>query len=156
QSIECGRPVADRHDRQAPRRELLLQDGPIGFVVVDHEDAQAWRLGQRGWRLDGLRGLRGDRALQAYGEPERAPAAELAFEANLATHLLDRAFADGRAEPRPAELARHRYVSLRERLEQAAGDFWRNADAGVGHVESDQRGVLCLLSQPRVDCHFAV
>ena len=73
------------------------------------------------------------------GEPEDRTAADLAFEADPATHQVDQPGGDREAKPGAFVPARRRAVDLGELLEHVGQLVGRNADAGVldTHLELD-------------------
>ena len=97
----------------------MLQDLAVRGVVVDDQDAQPLQVGAS-W-FD--RAAAAERRPEARTEPEGAPLAGLAVDANLATHQLDQPFGDRQPEPGPTIPAGRRAVGLRERLEQAGPAF---------------------------------
>ena len=77
----------------------------------------------------------GSRAVKVNVEPRPG----LAGDGDPAAHEFDELRRDGQAEAGAAEAARRRAVGLLERLEDRADLVRRDADAGVAHLEAQQR-----------------
>ena len=73
---------------------------------------------------------------QVDADPEHRAFTRLAFDANLAAHLLHQTLGNDQAQTGPAGLARQRIVSLTEGLEQRPHILIGQADAGVLHADA--------------------
>jgi hypothetical protein len=66
----------------------------------------------------------------------------------MAVHQFCQALTDGQTQPWAAEIARGRTICLNKGLEQAIKRFWRNADAGVFDLKTDEDLRFCFLLNP--------
>src|SRR6185369_10462195 len=115
----------------APRAEVLLEQRARRVAVVDDEDAPPGER-RRLTRVPPARRA----ACEARGEPERAAAARLALDTDVAAHERDELLRDREPEPRPAEPARRRLIALRERGEDPLALLGGDADPRIRDVEA--------------------
>ena len=73
-----------------------------------------------------------------HGHGERAAGAGARGHDDVAAQQPREALADDEAQARAAEAARHRFVGLREGLEEPADLLLGHADAGVAHLDLDE------------------
>ncbi|EGY02363.1 hypothetical protein AZA_21720 [Nitrospirillum viridazoti Y2] len=85
--------------------------------------------------------MRRRRHVQGHDEPEGAAGAGLAFHPDLAAHQGDQALADGQPQAAAAIAAGGRAIGLGEGAEQGGDGVGGNADAAVGHRETQRHPV---------------
>ena len=120
--------------------ELFVENSLIDGIGVDGEDADVAEVGVgpgRGIRLNRWRGR-----AKIDGEPEGGTVAVFTFDADIAAHQFDEAFADGQAEPGAAEFTSGGGIDLGEAFEETVDAIGRDADAGVLDGESENNAVL--------------
>ena len=144
QQVEVGH-VADRHRflQDALRFEhgvghVELRAGiDVGFLDLAGQDRVAGIQQHIGVLQFGRQAVAvADRFQHRDFKPERGAGSGLRIDADLSRHQIDDALADDQSQTGSAIQARSRGIGLAEGLEQAAGIFRRDADAGVFHFEA--------------------
>ena len=132
EGVQGRQPVADRRRLHLPAAQPLLEDVPVGGVVVDD---QHWQVAERGRRPD--RDLL--RWVRLQPEPRRegegAAPARLALHGDLPAHQGHQPGGDRQSQPGAAVPPRRRAVLLLERPEDPFVLVPGDAHAGVAHGE---------------------
>jgi hypothetical protein len=123
-----------------PARQHLVQDAPVGGVVVHHQDRHPGEVHPSPG--GGGRRRRAVRQLEARREVEGAPLSHLADHAELPSHHLHELSGDGQAQSGPSEAAGGGGVGLGEGREDLLALLLGDADAGVHHREAQAHVVL--------------
>lgn len=129
-----------------------MQDKPVSGVVIDDQHPQSAQIRACGQNFP----VAGDLFRQPCREPEQAAFARFTLHPNLAAHELDELRADGQTQARAAVFARGGAVGLREGLKQALLCRRRNADTGVGDLDTDGDRVAALFERSGAQHHLAL
>ena len=131
-------PCASSQTRHAPA-QVREQDLAVGGVVVDDEHARRRR--QDDARRAGSSARRRTTA-NGTGSGTRCPGRARTRRPARRPSIVDQPARDREAEPGAAEPPRGRRVGLGERLEQLRELLGRDADAGVAHLDAQQRDAV--------------
>ncbi|MNZ61527.1 hypothetical protein D3C78_796260 [compost metagenome] len=131
--------VVELADLQAAVFQLMVEGVAGQFMGL--VEGHAVTAGHRQQDVVGIvAGLR-----QAEADPEFGAFAGVAFDADLAAHVLDQALGDHQPEPGAAGLPRQRVVGLGEGLEQPAHVGVAQADAGVLDADAQLRVLVVFV-----------
>ena len=143
---QAGAPVIGRAHPEPFALEEALEQVAGGRVVVDEQHHVVQVRLAVGDLLDAggdafrLHLLLVGVDLGGQADREGRALAEGALDADRAAHALDEGAGDGEPEAGAAELARGRFVGLREALEQPADLLLGQADAGIGDGKAQPVG----------------
>ena len=141
---------------RAPLLEQKMRDLHVELVVLGDEDVEA--LDRRGLVTALLNGglliALVDRKRQQHVKGTAAPL--FALHRDAAAHCVDQALCDRHAKTRPAVFGAHRFVLLRERLEQVLHELRRHAHARIAAFELDHNGIAVARRLAAGDVDLAV